>query len=122
MNEWHLRSGLLDGGLGRGDDVGAVDQVVPAVAEDSKLRHGSLEARRHELLLVDEALPEARSALIAGEGEVGLETHLTSVGAAAEGEWGGDLAGVVASSGETGTLQQDLEEDLGVEGEWSLRR
>ena len=116
------RRGGADGGLGHRDDIGAVDEVVGVVAEDCELSHRGLERRGHERLLVDEALPEARSALVAGEGEVGLETHLTGVGAAAEGEWRGDLAGVVGGSGEADTLQQDLEEDLGVEGERGLGR
>ena len=72
-------------------------------------------------LVVDHALPEARSALVVRESEVGLETHLTSVGADGEREWGLDLAGAVGKlAGESLALEQDLEEELGVEGERGL--
>ena len=114
--------GLPDGGLGHGDDLGAVDQVVAVVSEHGELGDGGLEAVGHELLLVDEALPEAGRARVAREGEVGLETHLAGVVAAALRERRGDLADVVSGSGESFALEEDLEEDLGVESEWSLEK
>lgn len=115
------RGGLLDGGQGDGNDVGAVDEVRAVVAEDGELVEGGPEAVGHELLLVDEALPEAGGALVAGQDEVGLETELAGVGARARGQGRGDLTGVVFGAGEEGALEQDLEEDLGVEGERGLR-
>ena len=114
--------GLPDGGLGHGDDLGAVDQVVAVVSEHGELGDGRPEAVGHELLLVDEALPEAGRARVAREGEVGLETHLAGVVAAALRERRGDLADVVSGSGESFALEKDLEEDLGVESEGSLWR
>ena len=114
------RSGLLDGGLGDGDNVGAVNEVFTLAAEDGELSECSLEACGHELLLVDEALPEASSAFVAGKDEVGLETELASVGTLALEEGRGDFSSVVEGSGEASTLEQDLEEDLSVESEGSL--
>ena len=101
-------------------DRRAVDEVGAAVAEDGELSHGKTEGLGHELLLVDEALPEASSALVASEGKVRLETELADISAVGEGERGRDLAGIVASSGEALTLEQDLEENLSVESERSL--
>lgn len=112
--------GLVDGGLRDGNNLGAVDQAAAAVAEDGQLGHRGLEAVRHELLLVDESLPEACSALVASKGEVGLETHLAGVVAAALGERRGHFTGVVVASGEPGALEQDFEEDLSVERERGL--
>ena len=114
------RSGLLDGGLGNRYDGGTVDEVCAVMPEDSELGEGCFEARGHELLLVDEALPEAGCALIAGKDEVGLETELASVGTLALEEGRGDFSSVVEGSGEASTLEQDLEEDLSVESEGSL--
>ena len=85
-----------------------------------ELGHSSPERLRHELLLVHEALPEARSPLVVCEAEVGLQTELADIGAVGDGERGSDLASVVAESGEADTLEEDLEEDLGVEGERRL--
>ena len=90
------------------------------MAEDRELRHRSLEAVSHEVLLIDETLPEAGRALVTGEGEVGLETHLAGVAAVGNRERGGDLTGVVVRSGEADALEQDLEEDLSVKREGSL--
>ena len=59
---------------------------------------------------------------IACKGEVGLEAHLAGVGAAADGEGRGNLAGVVVGSREAGALEENLEEDLGVESEWGLEK
>ena len=50
------------GGLGHGDDLGAVGERADVVAEDGHLGHGLLEALHHELLVVDERLPLARRA------------------------------------------------------------
>ena len=112
--------GLVDSRLGHGDDIGAVDQIVAVVSEHGELGDRRLEAGGHELLLVDEALPEASSARVTGEGEVGLETHLAGVVAAALGQRRRDLAAVVGRSWKTDTLEHDLEEDLGVEREGGL--
>ena len=107
--------GLGDGRKRSGDDVGAVDEVVRVVANNGELGHSGLEVRHHELLVVNHALPLASSALITGKSEVGLETHLVRLR-----ERGVDLStvGVVDAEGDTDTLEQDLEEDLGVESEW----
>ena len=88
--------------------------------EHGELRHRGLERLRHELLLVDEALPEARGARVVRKAEVGLEAELADVRAVPDGEGRGDLARVVVSPGEADALEQDLEEDLGVEGEGGL--
>ena len=90
------------------------------MAENSELGHGSLKALRHELLLVHEALPEARSPLVVCEAEVGLEAELADIGAVGDGEGRSNLASVVAESGEADTLEEDLEEDLGIKSERRL--
>ena len=114
------RRGLPSSGRRRRHNSRAVNQVARVVAEHSKLRHRSLERLSHELLLVHEALPEARSPLVVCEAEVGLETELAHIGAVGDGEGRCDLASVVAESGEADTLEEDLEEDLGVERERGL--
>lgn len=114
------RGGRARRRLGDRDDGGAVDEVVAVVAEHGELLDCFFERRGHRLLLVDEALPGAGGALVAGKREVGLEAQLADVGAVGDGERGGDLAGVVGQAGETGALEQDLEEDLGVEVERRL--
>ena len=91
------------------------------MAEHCELSHRCPERLRHELLLVHEALPEARCPLVVCEAEVGLEAELADIGAVGDGEGRSDLASVVAESGEADTLEEDLEEDLGVEGERRLR-
>jgi len=106
--------GELDGageGSRDGDDIRAVDESA-GLAEDLELSHGGLELRLHATLVVDHLLPEAGSARVLGDGEVGLETHLTGNGRE-------DLAGEaerLVGIGELGTLEEDLEEDLGIEG------
>jgi len=98
-----------EGGRGR-DNIRAVDQVL--LTEDLELGHGSLELSLHAALVVDHRLPEAGSARVLGDGEIGLETHLTGNG-------GQDLtseAERLVGVGELGALEEDLEEDLGVEG------
>ena len=112
---------LASGGHGRGHDGGAVDEVVRVVAEDGELRHRSLEGLSHEFLLVDKALPEASSARVVGEAKVGLETEFANIGAVGDRERRGHLAGVVVQSGEANALEQDLKEDLSVEGEGRLQ-
>jgi hypothetical protein len=119
LGGWERR-GLVHCRLRRGDDIGAVDEAVTVVAEDSELGHSGLEAGGHECLLVDEALPEARSARVARECKVGLETHLASVGAAGQRKRRRNLASVVSCSGEAGALEQHFKEHLGVEGEGGL--
>lgn len=114
--------GLVDSRLRGGQDLGAVDQVAGVVAENGELGERGLEARRHELLLVDEALPEACRARVMGERKVGLETHLARIVAAVLRKRGRNLAGVVVASREADTLEQDLEEDLGVEHERRLQK
>ena len=93
--------GLARRGYGRRDDIRAVNQVSGVRAEDSHLLEGSLETRSHEFLLVDEALPEARRALVAGESEVGLEAELTREGRE-------HLAVVGARAGERNALEEGL--------------
>lgn len=115
------RSGCADSGPGCRDDVGAVDQVSGVMAEESELVDGGTEALGHELLLVDEALPEAGSAGVAGEDEVGLQAHFADVCAAADGEGGRHFTSVVIGSGEADTREQSLQEELGVECEGSLK-
>lgn len=107
-------SRLLDRRLRGRNEVGAVDEVVRVVANDSEFGHRALEVVHHQLLVVDHALPLARGALVAGERKVGLETHL-----ALSGEWRVDFCtfGVVNAEGNAGTLKQHFKEDLGVEGE-----
>lgn len=121
---WASRGGegrrLVDGGLRNGDNIRTVNQVCTVVSEDGELGHGSLEARGHELLLVDEALPEASRALVAGESEVGLETQLARVSALCQWKWGQDFAEVTLGSGDANTLKQHLQEHLSVESERSL--
>jgi hypothetical protein len=107
-------------GARRRDDLGAVDEVARVVAEHGELGHRRLEAVRHQLLLVDEALPDARRARVARERKVGLEAQLARVGALGERERRHDLAGVVARPREAGALEQHLEEDLGVHHERRL--
>lgn len=109
------------------------------MADDSELGHRRLEVRLHELLVVDHALPLASSALQKGSGGqyrahymfldiseitygvtserlVGLEAHLSGFGYRGVGLRAGGAA--VNAEGDTNTLEQDFEEDLGVEGEW----
>ena len=73
-----------------------------------------LEVVHHELLVVDHLLPCASGLGIVRDGEVGLETHLTLCGEGVRdlsiGLTGGRRESLVA-------LEEDLEEDLGVEGE-----
>lgn len=114
------RDGLLDCGLGDGDDLRAVNEVVAVVAKDSKLSNSGLEAVDHEVLLVNESLPEACSALVASEGEVGLEAQLASVVAASEWQRRSHFTGVVLGSRESLALEQNLEEHLAVESEGRL--
>ena len=112
------------GGLGHGDDLGAVDEAARVLAKHGHLRHHLRELAHHQLLvrcwqgknvmsvpvvrakggwetLTDEGLPLAGGARIAGDREVGLETHLTRVR-------GKDLAEVRAVAGEGDTLEQSL--------------
>ena len=103
-----------------GDDLRAVDHLARVLAEHGELRHRGLERLRHELLLVDEALPEARRARVVREAEVGLEAELADVRAVPDGEGRGDFARVVVAPGEADALEQSLKEELGVEGEGSL--
>lgn len=112
--------GLVHGRQGDGNNLGAVDQAAAAVAEDGQLRHRGLEAVRHELLLVDESLPDACSTRVAGQCEVRLEAQFTGVVAASEWQRGGHFTGVVGASGESSTLQQDLQEHLSVKRERGL--
>jgi hypothetical protein len=91
------------------------------VAEHGELGHRRLEAARHERLLVHEALPEAGRARVVRERKVGLETHLARVVTAADGERRLDLAGVAGRSWEADAIEEDLEEDLGIERERRLR-
>jgi hypothetical protein len=51
-----------------------------------------------------------------GDFEVRLETHFARIVSTAEWERGHHFSGVVAGSGEARALEEDLEEDLGVEG------
>ena len=98
--------------LGDGNDIGAVNELVGVLAENLQLSHGGLEFSHHELLVVDHGLPEASSPWVLGDGEVALKAHLT-------GEWGKNFTrsrGVVLVR-ECLALEEDLEEDLGVEGE-----
>ena len=66
------RSGSADGALGNGYDIRAVNEVLTIVSQGSELGHSGAKALRHELLLIDETLPEACSAFISSEDEVGL--------------------------------------------------
>ena len=106
--------------LDTGEDVGAVNHLAGVLSEDSELSHGGLEARNHEVLLVDEALPEASSARVAGESEIGLEAHLAGISTTAEGKRRRDLAGVVVQTGESLALEQNLKEHLRIESEGGL--
>ena len=108
------RSGLSNGWLRYRDSFRAVDQSSARVTGDCQLRHGSPEVVLHENLIVDHGLPLASSERVTGKTEIGLETHLTL-----SGERRFDFTGVVCSSGESSTFQQNFEEDLSVEGEWS---
>lgn len=109
---------------------------MPVVAQDSELGHGRPETCRHQVLfgwssclllshrfrrskveLTNESLPEAGSADITGERKVRLETHLACVVSASERQRGHHLANVVAAAGESSTLEENLEEELRVEGE-----
>jgi hypothetical protein len=92
-----------------GDDIRAVNHLVHILAKDLELSHGGREGADHELLVVDHVLPEAGSAGVACNDEVTLETHLTS-------ERGEHLTGLGTVTWEQATLEQDLEEDLGIEG------
>lgn len=90
------------------------------MAEDRKFSHCGLEALCHKFLLIDETLPEASRARVAGERKIGLQTHLAGVVATALRKRGRDLAGVVVRSWKSDALQQYFEEDLSVEREGSL--
>lgn len=90
------------------------------MAEDRELGHRRLEARGHELLLINETLPEAGGTRVPCEGEVGLQAHLSGVGPAAEGQGRRNLAGIAVGSAEAGALEQHLKEHLSVESERSL--
>ena len=105
---------LAEGRLRDGDDFGAVDEVARIVADNGELSHGGLEVAHHELLVVDHALPRAGGTEVAGERKVGLETHLSRLG-----DRRVDLraVGVVDTEWDARALEQDLEEDLGVESE-----
>ena len=107
---------LVDGGLCGRDEVGAIDKVPRVVADDCKLLHSALEVVHHKLLVVDHALPFARSAVVTCESEVGLETHLAF---SRKGRVDLGTVGVVNAEGNTGALKEDFKEDLGVEGEGS---
>lgn len=91
------------------------------MAKNGELRHRLLETVRHKLLLIDEALPEARRTVVPRERKVGLQTHLAGVVAIGGRERRGDLARVVVRSREADALKEDLEEDLGVEDERRLK-
>ena len=90
------------------------------MTKDRELGHCGLKALRHELLLVHEALPEAGGAAVAGEREVGLQTHLAGVGAVGQRQRRRDLADVVVGAWEPDTLEKSLKEELGIEGEGRL--
>lgn len=52
-------------------------------------------------------MPEAGSPWVLRDGEVALETHFT-------GDWGENLTGLGTITGEESTLEEYLEEDLGI--------
>ena len=101
---------VLGEGLGNRDDIGAVNEFANVLSKDLHLRHGGLELAHHELLVVDHRLPEARSTGITREDEIGLETHLSG-----DGRENFTRVGTVLAR-ELSTLEENLEEDLGVEG------
>ena len=82
-----------------------------------QLLHGGPKVVHHERLVVDHALPLASRAAIPSEREIGLKTHL-----ALEGKRRVDLgaSGVIHAEGDADPSEQDLKEDLGVEGEGGL--
>ena len=94
LRRWEARR-LVHSRLRHGYHFRAIDQARSAVAKDSQLRHRSLEARSHELLLVYEALPEASRAFVASESEIRLEAQLAGVIAVVEGKWRCHLASIV---------------------------
>lgn len=99
------RRRLVRGRPRLGNNLGAVNQLVAVVAKNSELGHGVLEAVHHELLLVDEAFPEACSSRITGKHEVRLQAKLASVVAAAFGEWRRGFSFVIRGSGEPDALK-----------------
>lgn len=76
----------------------------------------SLEAVRHELLVVDHFLPSTSSLRVVRDRKVGLETHRALVGKRV-GNLGGGLSGSRWES--LVTPEEDFKEDLGVESERS---
>ena len=107
---------------------------------ENGMEHEPVGAGRSEVVVrTDEGLPLAGGARVAGmwrisngllsleevslprELKVGLETEFANIGAVGDRERRGHLAGVVVQSGEANALEQDLKEDLGVEGERRLQ-
>jgi hypothetical protein len=109
--------------LGNWDERGAVDEVSLVLAKEGELRHGSFKACHHELLLVDETLPEARGARVASQSKVGLQTEhagvIPALGDITQRKRRSDFAGIVVGSGEANAFEKDLQEDTRVEGEGS---
>ncbi len=127
---------LLDSGLGNGNGLGAVHELVDILARDGELRHRlqevviqfrnsldskrkkliahTLEAAHHEGLVVDHILPSARRLRVVRDREVGLETQLALCC-----ERIGHLSGGLTRRRREGlgALEQDLKEDLRIERE-----
>ena len=58
-----LRSGLVEGRSGLGDDIGTVDKITGIMSDNSHLSHRCLEVAPHQLLVVHHDLPFTSSAL-----------------------------------------------------------
>ena len=101
-----------------GNDFTAIDQVIAVVTNDGELLHRGLEHGGHFLLVSDERLPETGSAAVASKGEVGLETKFANHVSTGLRKWGRHLTSVVGRSWETGSLEESLEEELGVKLGW----
>lgn len=108
-------SGFPGRGKSSGDDLRTIEEFPGILTDDGQLSHDSLEFAGHCLLVVDEGLPGASGAGIAGEAIVGLKTHFADVFAGGGGERGKGFAEVTGGAGNAGTFEEDLKEDLSVE-------
>ena len=75
----------------------------------------TLESCHHLFLLVDKSLPGASSSGVTRKSKVGLETEFTNILAGCDGKRRCDFTSVVVAAGETGALEENFQENLGVE-------
>ena len=110
-----LRSRIGDRRSRRRQNFTAVDQCGHVYVYDSHPCERVCEHRGHQILIVDEGLPETGSNIATSKVEIGLETQFADVEITSFWEWGFYFAYITCGSGESDATEQNFEEELGVE-------